>query len=77
MFTHHQIHGSGHHRPGHNTKEFPMCRPVPCSKCGKTTWAGCGQHIDQVKAQVPAGQWCTCPRENNAGGFLSKIFDKN
>lgn len=54
-----------------------MCRPVPCSKCGKTTWTGCGQHIDQVKAQVPAGQWCTCPRKNNAGGFLSKIFGKN
>ncbi|MDR0960724.1 MAG: hypothetical protein LBM23_10375 [Propionibacteriaceae bacterium] len=35
-----------------------MCRPVTCKVCGKTTWAGCGQHIGQVKAQVPAGQWC-------------------
>ncbi len=35
-----------------------MCRPVPCSTCGKTTWAGCGDHIDQVKAVVPADQWC-------------------
>lgn len=35
-----------------------MCRPVTCSVCGKTTWAGCGQHIDSVKAQVPASQWC-------------------
>ena len=35
-----------------------MCRPVTCTVCGKTTWAGCGQHIDQVKASVPAGQWC-------------------
>jgi hypothetical protein len=35
-----------------------MCRPVPCSICGKTTWAGCGDHIDQVKAIVPADQWC-------------------
>lgn len=35
-----------------------MCRPVPCTVCGKTTWAGCGQHIAQVKASVPAGQWC-------------------
>lgn len=34
-----------------------MCRPVPCS-CGKTTYAGCGQHVAQVKAGVPAGQWC-------------------
>ena len=35
-----------------------MCRPVRCDVCGKTTWAGCGQHIDSVKAQVPAAQWC-------------------
>ncbi|ALN16833.1 MAG: hypothetical protein SOH99_01280 [Acidipropionibacterium acidipropionici] len=35
-----------------------MCRAVTCKVCGKTTWAGCGQHIDQVKAGVPASQWC-------------------
>ena len=29
-----------------------MCRPVKCKTCGKTTWAGCGQHVDQVKASV-------------------------
>lgn len=35
-----------------------MCYPVPCRTCGKTTWAGCGAHIADVKAQVPADQWC-------------------
>lgn len=35
-----------------------MCRPVKCGICGKTTWAGCGQHIDAVKAPVPANDWC-------------------
>jgi hypothetical protein len=35
-----------------------MCRPVTCTVCGKTTWAGCGDHIAQVKAIVPADQWC-------------------
>ncbi|MBB2499843.1 hypothetical protein [Amycolatopsis echigonensis] len=35
-----------------------MCRPVSCRTCGKTTWAGCGQHVAQVKAVVPAEQWC-------------------
>ena len=35
-----------------------MCSPVKCTVCGKTTWAGCGQHIAQVKAMVPPGQWC-------------------
>ena len=55
-----------------------MCRPVRCSTCGKTTWAGCGQHIDQVKAQVPRGQWCTCPRDQatSSSGFLSRILGR-
>lgn len=35
-----------------------MCSPVTCSTCGKITWAGCGQHVAQVKARVPADQWC-------------------
>lgn len=35
-----------------------MCRPTTCNVCGKTTWAGCGQHIASVKASVPANQWC-------------------
>lgn len=35
-----------------------MCYPVPCSVCGKTTWDGCGEHVDAVKAQAAADQWC-------------------
>ncbi|MBB1510914.1 hypothetical protein [Tessaracoccus sp. MC1756] len=35
-----------------------MCRPVNCKVCGKTTWAGCGQHISDVKRGVPTTQWC-------------------
>ena len=35
-----------------------MCRAVNCRVCGKTTWAGCGMHVDAVKRAVPAGQWC-------------------
>jgi hypothetical protein len=50
-----------------------MCRPVPCKTCGKTTWAGCGQHVDAVRAQVPAGQWCdghpTAATEPRRGWF--------
>ncbi len=36
-----------------------MCRPVNCKICGKTTWAGCGQHVDQVMARVPKADRCT------------------
>ena len=36
-----------------------MCKPVTCNcDATKITWAGCGAHIDQVKAVVPPAQWC-------------------
>ena len=35
-----------------------MCYPVKCPTCGKTTWDGCGLHVDYVRANVPADQWC-------------------
>ncbi|MFC0644182.1 hypothetical protein ACFS33_03550 [Cellulomonas phragmiteti] len=45
------------------TPEDPMCYPTACPTCGLTTWAGCGEHVDAVRAQVPDAQWCTCDRE--------------
>lgn len=55
-----------------------MCRPVACKICGKTTWAGCGAHVDQIMASVPKNQRCTCTPEEKAaargGGFFSKLF---
>lgn len=35
-----------------------MCHPVTCRTCGKTTWSGCGAHVEQVRRTVPASQWC-------------------
>ncbi|QKT05925.1 hypothetical protein HUN08_00995 [Gordonia sp. X0973] len=35
-----------------------MCQAVRCRICGKTTWSGCGSHVDEVRASVPADQWC-------------------
>lgn len=37
-----------------------MCSPAPCHVCGKVTWTGCGEHADQVMAQIPESQRCTC-----------------
>lgn len=37
-----------------------MCQPVTCGDCGKTTWAGCGQHIEEALAGVPAASRCQC-----------------
>ena len=55
-----------------------MCRPVTCKKCGKTTWAGCGQHVAQVRAAVPADQWCSGHdhadgRGAGASGWLRRL----
>ncbi|GAB3037394.1 hypothetical protein GCM10011376_31430 [Nocardioides flavus (ex Wang et al. 2016)] len=60
-----------------------MCRAVRCKTCGKTTWAGCGQHIGQVKAGVPAKEWCngqhTAAEKSAAGsggGLLSRLLGR-
>jgi len=56
-----------------------MCSPKTCRQCGKTTWRGCGQHIAQVKAQVPAGQWCNGHTEAapaSGGGFFRKLLGR-
>ena len=52
-----------------------MCRPVTCKTCRKTTWAGCGQHVAQVKAVVPAGNWCAGhpPAERTGGGWFGRL----
>ena len=30
-----------------------MCFPVICPSCKKTTWEGCGMHVDDVMSNVP------------------------
>ena len=37
-----------------------MCSPARCGQCGKITWSGCGEHVDEVMAQVPVEGRCTC-----------------
>lgn len=45
-----------------------MCYTAVCPVCGKTTWQGCGQHVDEVMRNVPQGQRCTCPPSGDTGG---------
>ncbi|MEY9877359.1 hypothetical protein ABH931_006883 [Streptacidiphilus sp. MAP12-33] len=40
-----------------------MCRRVTCRRCGKYTYSGCGQHVDQVLSGVPSAQRCACAAE--------------
>lgn len=55
-----------------------MCRAVKCRECGKTTWAGCGQHVDAVKRSVPAAQWCGGheKRASADAGILARLFGR-
>ncbi|WKN46645.1 hypothetical protein [Nocardioides sp. Arc9.136] len=56
-----------------------MCRATTCRTCKKTTWAGCAQHISQVKVFVPASQWCPGHPKTarSGGGFLSRLFGRS
>lgn len=56
-----------------------MCRPVSCKVCGKTTWAGCGQHVGRVMAGVPLADRCPGHSADekavaSGGSFLGRLF---
>ncbi len=58
-----------------------MCRQVACAKCEKASWAGCGQHVNQVLAGVPKNQRCRCTPQEKAQwkkehSFFHRIFGK-
>lgn len=50
-----------------------MCTKVTCDRCGKATWKGCGEHIEEALAGVADADRCTCDRDaaapaQSAGG---------
>ncbi|MFO0725507.1 MAG: hypothetical protein U1E65_17115 [Myxococcota bacterium] len=49
-----------------------MCRAVKCSTCGKTTWAGCGAHVDAVLGHLPKDQVCRCREEKASTNSAEK-----
>lgn len=55
-----------------------MCRAVTCKKCGKTTWAGCGEHVDQVMRGVPSSERCRGHEQEKSEdkGFFAKLFGR-
>lgn len=52
-------------------EESPVCTRVTCRRCGKATWSGCGQHVNQVLKGVPKSQRCTCPP---APSLVERLF---
>lgn len=54
-----------------------MCSPTRCRTCSKTTWTGCGSHVDQVMRRVPKQDRCDCsPRERETGGLFSRLLGR-
>ncbi len=57
-----------------------MCQKVTCGRCGKATWSGCGQHIEEALRGVPAAQRCTCASggttSSTPGGIFSRLFGR-
>ncbi|MDO5083699.1 hypothetical protein [Arachnia propionica] len=53
-----------------------MCRKVTCKECHKPTWAGCGQHVEQALAGVPASERCVCDQGTQPSGVISKLLGK-
>ena len=54
-----------------------MCRPVTCRTCGKTTWAGCGQHVDQVMRRVSAADRCSGHPKEAGRSLFSRLFGRS
>lgn len=53
-----------------------MCQAVTCRKCGKTTWSGCGQHVDQVMRGVPMSQRCQGHQDEKSTGLFARLFGR-
>lgn len=53
-----------------------MCRAIICRSCGKTTWAGCGQHVDQVLAGVEPADRCPGHPQHQRRGLLGRLLGR-
>ncbi len=58
-------------------KRRKMCHKTTCRKCGKATWAGCGQHIEIALKGVSKADRCQGHQNDpKEAGFFSKLFGK-
>jgi hypothetical protein len=59
---------------------------MTCRSCGKPTWTGCGNHVEQALRGVPQSERCngharTAPAEGTtdrkSNSFLSRLFGED
>lgn len=54
-----------------------MCRTVTCKKCGKKTWAGCGQHVEQaLRGVAPADRCAGHTKDDSVSGPVSRWWQR-
>jgi hypothetical protein len=56
--------------------ELTMCSRIQCKTCGKPSFSGCGRHVEQVLADVPVEQRCTCREKKRADDKARPSFWK-
>ncbi|WZH44677.1 hypothetical protein QYS62_005703 [Fusarium acuminatum] len=45
-----------------------MCKKATCGTCNKTSWWGCGSHIQSVLDSIPEAERCSCEPKVEVGG---------
>ena len=59
-------------------EERNRCHRTTCRKCGKPSWSGCGNHIEQALKGVAKKDRCQGHQNDpKKPGFFSKLFSKN
>jgi hypothetical protein len=56
-----------------------MCSRVQCSTCGRPTYAGCGNHVEQVLGDVDPADRCPGherPTPTGGGGVLGRLLGR-
>jgi hypothetical protein len=50
-----------------------MCHETKCPNCGKSSWSGCGQHVESVFRSIPVERRCFCGYKDDE---LKALMDK-
>lgn len=54
-----------------------MCSRTPCNSCGKPTWVGCGEHIEEALFGVDLEDRCQGHANDPVEpGFFAKLFGR-
>lgn len=59
-----------------------MCSPATCPACGKATWTGCGNHVEQALAGIAPSQRCqghssaSGASASNGSSMLGRLFSR-